>query len=212
MCWKSGIDVQVQPEKYEMGNIVFDEATTNHGPGKYLPRGPICIYNGKTIPCEMYVSERGGITSDILVAVLTVLDELDVFPRDSGITPFMPIDGHSSRLDLKFLTYTKNCNHQWEVFLSVLYATSLWKVGDTKEQNGTFESEWYRAKTSLYEYKGDFNLELKIKQEDVMPLLNRISEKSYGRVGSNLRALSDFGWNPPNCKLLDHPDIVGQEQ
>ena len=49
-------------------------------------------------------------------------------------------------------------------------------------------------------------------QEDVMPLLNRIFEKVYSRVDSNLRALSDCGWNQPNRKLLDHPDLVGQEQ
>ena len=48
MRWQLGINVRVQPEKDEMGNIVFDEATTNHGPGKYLPGGPTCIYNGKT--------------------------------------------------------------------------------------------------------------------------------------------------------------------
>ena len=40
VSWQSGIDVRVQPEKDEMGNIVFDKATTNHGPGKYLPGGP----------------------------------------------------------------------------------------------------------------------------------------------------------------------------
>ena len=84
----------MQLEKDEKGNIVFDEATKNYGPGKYLPGGPTCIYNGKQIPCATYVSESGGITADILVAVLTVLDELDVFPRDSGITPFMLINGH----------------------------------------------------------------------------------------------------------------------
>ena len=55
-------------------------------------------------------------------------------------------------------------------------------------------------------------MELKITQEDVMLLLNRISEKSYGCVESNLRALSDRGWNPPNRKILDHPYLVGQEK
>ena len=124
----------------------------------------------------------------------------------------MLIDGHSSRLDPKLLTYINNCNHQWKVCLSVPYATYLWYVGNIKEQNGTFKGEWYRAKTSLYKYKGDFNLELKTSQEDMMPILNRIFEKSYGRVESNLRALSDRGWNPPNRNILDHPDLVGQEQ
>ena len=49
-------------------------------------------------------------------------------------------------------------------------------------------------------------------QEGVMPLLNRIFEKSYSRIESNLHALSDRGWNPPKRKLLDHPDLVGKEQ
>ena len=89
----------------------------------------------------------------------------------------MLIDGHSSRLDPKFLTYINNCNHQWKVCLGVPYGKSLWKVGDIKEQNGTFKDEWYRAKTSLYEYKGDFNLELKFTQEDVRPLLDHIFKK-----------------------------------
>ena len=69
----------MQPEKYEMRNIVFDEATTNHGPGKYFPGGRTCIYNGKMISSATYVSESGGITADILIDVLTVLDELYVF-------------------------------------------------------------------------------------------------------------------------------------
>ena len=55
-------------------------------------------------------------------------------------------------------------------------------------------------------------MELKIAQEDVMLLLNRIFEKAYGRVESNLCALSYCGWNPSNRKLLDHPDLVGKEQ
>ena len=85
----------------------------------------------------------------IIVTVITVINKFYVFPRDSGITPFMIIDGHSSRLDPKLLTYIKNCNHRWKVCLGIMYATSLWKVGDRKEQNGTFKGEWYRDKTSL---------------------------------------------------------------
>ena len=148
--WQSGIDVRVQPEKDEMGNIIFDEATTNHRPGKYLPGGPTCIYNGKKIPCATYIIESSGIRAYIIVSLLTVLDELYVFPRDSGIISFMLINGHSSRLDPKFLTYINNCNHQWKVCLGVPYATSLWQVGDSNEHNGTFKGGWYRAKTSLY--------------------------------------------------------------
>ena len=42
--------------------------------------------------------------------------------------------------------------------------------------------------------------------------LGRILFQVYGRVESNTHALSDRGWNPPNRKLFDHPDLVGQEQ
>ena len=45
-----------------------------------------------------------------------------------------------------------------------------------------------------------------------MPLLNRIFKISYSRIESNLCALSYRGWDPPNRKLLDHLDLVGQEQ
>ena len=55
-------------------------------------------------------------------------------------------------------------------------------------------------------------MELKITQEDVMTLLNHIFEKSYGHVESNLCVIYDLGWNPPNRKHLDHPDLVVQEQ
>ena len=134
----------MQPEMDEMGNIVFDEDTKNHGPRIYLPGGITCIYKGKTIPSATYVSESGGITVDIFVAVRTILDELDVFPRDSGIYLFMLINGHSSSLDPKFLTCINNSNHQWKVCLGVPYATYLWQVGDSKEQNGKFKGECYR--------------------------------------------------------------------
>ena len=45
-----------------------------------------------------------------------------------------------------------------------------------------------------------------------MPLLNRIFKISYSRVESNICAISYHGQDPPNCKLLEHLDIVGQEQ
>ena len=62
--------------------------------GNTYPEGLPAYVTGKRYRAT-YVSETGIITADILVAVLTVLDELDVSPHDSGITPFMIIDGHS---------------------------------------------------------------------------------------------------------------------
>ena len=180
--WQSGIDVRVQPENDEMGETVMDETTTNHGAGKHLPGGPACACDDKMMPRATRVSESEGTTAGVLVDVLAVLDKLDAFPRDSGIDPFMVLDGHSSRSDPKFLAHINNCDHRWKACLGLPHATSLWQLGDGKEQNGTFKGEWHRAKTSLFVCKAEFNLDLKIMQEDVMPLLNRVFQKSHNRV------------------------------
>ena len=181
--------------------------------GNTSPEGLPAYLEGKDTVCNVtYVSESGGITADILVHGITILDELDVFPRGSGITPFLLLDGHQSRLDPKFLTYINNHDHRWKVCLGVPYVTSLWQLGDIPKQNGRFKDEWYRMKALLFKYKADYNLDLKITQEDVMPILNRIFAKSYDRVEWNLRVLSERGWNPPNRKLLEHPEVAAEEE
>ncbi len=43
--------------------------------------------------------------------------------------------------------------------------------------------------------------------KDVMPLLNRVFEHSYGRPANNRNATSDRGWSPTNCKLQSHPEL-----
>jgi hypothetical protein len=68
----------VEPVKGRDGNIKMD-GEDNFGPGKYFPGGPTCYHQGKEIPCAIYITEGGGISGDILVSVLTILDGLDVF-------------------------------------------------------------------------------------------------------------------------------------
>ncbi len=43
---------------------------------------------------------------------------------------------------------------------------------------------------------------------DVIPLLNKVFHKAFGRVEVNQRAISDRGWGPLNRKLLEHPHLV----
>ena len=51
-------------------------------------------------------------------------------------------------------------------------------------------------------------LPLTIGPTDIIPLVNRIFHKSYGSINSNLKALADRGWNPPNRKLLEHKELI----
>ena len=40
-----------------------------------------------------------------MVVMLGSIDKLGVFDRSDGIAPFLLLDGHGSRFDLKFLRY-----------------------------------------------------------------------------------------------------------
>jgi hypothetical protein len=77
----------------------------------------------------------------------------------------------------------------------------LWQVGDASEQNGTFKIEWTKVKEWMMAYKSINCLPCTIGPTDIIPLINRVFHKSYGNINSNLIALADRGWNPPNRKL-----------
>jgi hypothetical protein len=49
---------------------------------------------------------------------------------------------------------------------------------------------------------------LTINAWDIIPLLNKVFQHSYGRVPTNLKATSERGWCPANRKLLSHPDLL----
>jgi hypothetical protein len=210
--WATGIDTEVQPVRGADGKIRVDSESGNFGKGKYFPGGPTCSYRGKEVPCATFITEGGGISGKILVSILEILDELDVFPRvPGGPVPVLIIDGHESRLDPTFLIYINDDNHIWKVCLGVPYATSYWQVGDSAEQNGTFKVLWYREKAKLVSFKRDHYMPLTINGWDIMPLLNKIFFYSYGRVLTNLNATSERGWSPANRKLLSHPDLLPDE-
>ena len=63
------------------------------------------MYKDVHLPCMVPWSKKGSITSDILVSILTSLDDLKVFEvnRAAGFLPFLLVDGHGSRFQLLFL-------------------------------------------------------------------------------------------------------------
>ena len=88
----------------------------------------------------MVWSRGGGINPEILVDILATIDTLGVFAegRKAGAIPFFLVDGHGSRFGLKFLEYVSDKSHEWMVCIGVPYGTAIWQIGDSKEQNDSF--------------------------------------------------------------------------
>ena len=201
--WETGVDYQVDPvmvaDTEEEGEEKIDMSGVNVGDGKYFPGGPKCKFNGKVVDCVTYVSKSGGITAEILVEILKYFDSIDLFPRDTGITPLLLVDGHQSRLSPIFIDYINNDGHPWKVCLGVPYATSLWQQGDSSEHNGAFKVEWSREKADLLKWKTAHPLMGRsINAEDIMPLLSKTFHKTFGNVRNSKKAAADRGWNPLN--------------
>ena len=74
--WCTGINYSITPILSANGEDIDIEM--NVGKGKYYPGGPTCQFNGKKVHG---LSENGGITGDILVAILTYFDAMEVFPH-----------------------------------------------------------------------------------------------------------------------------------
>ena len=199
---EAGIDITVHPDGTTTDS---DFIIKNCGKGKYFPGGPECVYRGKTVPALVRWHESGSITSNILVEMLQTLDEMDLIPREDNVKPFILLDGHGSRLELPFLKYVNTPEDHWVACIGVPYGTALWQVGDSKEQNGSFNMAMTKAKQDLVALKDSLGLQNEgIVDTDLMPLINRAWDKSFARVEKNKNAISDRGWNPLNkCLLLD---------
>ena len=178
------------------------------GLGKPFPMGPVCNLNGIKVPTFCCASENGSITGDLLVKMLAAIDKLGVFDRSDGVPPFLLLDGHGSRFDLKFLQYINTDNTKWNVCIGVPYGTSYWQVGDSTEQNGCFKMALTKHKRNLLTRKEECRLEFAIEKVDVVYLVHQAWLDSFARVQSNKKAIAERGWNPLTYNCLLHPEIL----
>ena len=200
-----GIDGTIDPIRNSDGEI---DVAQNLGCGKFHPGGPKYKYNRKNVDCLAFATESGGITGNILVQFLTYFDLIDLFPRVSGgPIPVLIVDCHQSQLNPSFIHYINDERHHWNVCFGVPHATTIWQVGDASELNGNFKVEWYREKANLMVWKYVKTLPRSILPHDIMPLLNTVFHKAFGRIKGNQKAVADQGWYPPNRKLLEHPSL-----
>ena len=182
----------------------------NSGPGKRFPGGPTCQFKGKEIPCLTRWSKKGGITSEILIAILQALDETQIFDedRENGVKPLLLVDGHGSRFEIPFLRYISDDAHEWTVVIGVPYGTALWQVGDSPEQNGSFNMASVQVKKELVEQKEMMMLASpNIEAHDIMTIISRAWYKSFHCVDSNKKAIAERGWFPYNRNLMTYPII-----
>ena len=179
----------------------------NSGEGKLFPGGPTCLVKGIRVPCFIRWSEKGSMTSEILKEALETLDCLKVFDRVEGRKPFLLVDGHGSRFELPFLSYINDPDHEWVVCIGVPYGTGMWQVGDSKEQNGSYNIAMTNEKAKLLEERESKCINPTLETYDIIPLVNRCWPKSFGRKDKNQNAIADRGWYPFNRNLLTLPEV-----
>ena len=203
------IETGIDPTKHTTGDVTdSDFIDKNFGKDKVFPGGPSYNFRGKTIPCMVRWSAKGGITSEILADSLAHLDSFDLFDRENGKSPFLLLDGHNSRFQLPFLEYILNDAHRWTVCIGVPYGTAIWQVADSKEQNGSYKIALARAKKELVDSKLQMHIEpATLCPTDIVPLVNIAWEKSFTRTDLNKKAIAERGWTPLNRNLLLYKEI-----
>ena len=190
-----------------------DFIANNTGDGKLYPYGPSCFFKGKEVPCMVCNTESGSITSELLVSFLNKMDDLELFPRQDGLKPFLLLDGHGSRLELPFLQYVNDEDHRWIVCIGVPYGTSYWQVGDSSEQNGSYKMALTKSKRELVIKKQRSCFKNpRVEPYEIVMIVHEAWKKSFGRVEFNREAIAARGWYPLTRNLLDHPEIAATKE
>jgi hypothetical protein len=170
--------------------------------------GPVCTFQGKAVPCFVGSSPHAGITPELLTGMLRILDELDLFPRVDGRRPFLLLDGHWSRFDLDLLKYIRTIENQWSVCFGVPYATHIWQVADSSEQNGSYKIAEAGVKRKIMQKKSELRMDPRLGPTDIIPIVRMAWVRSFAHVQSNKNAIADRGWNPCNRALLTMDEIL----
>jgi hypothetical protein len=95
----------------------------------------------------------------------------------------------------------------WTCCIGVPYGTSMWQVGDSTEQDGTFKIESKKAKAATVMSKIRAGLPPTLERTGIVHIVNIAWKSSFARVATNKRAISARGWDPINYVLLDDPEL-----
>jgi hypothetical protein len=106
-----------------------------------------------------------------------------------------------------FLEYTLESNILWTCCIGVPYGTSVWQLGDSAEQNGTFKIESKKANAETVRCKIRAGLPATLESSDIVRIVNIPWQKLFAKVHTNLKAIADHGCPPLNYVLLDKPEL-----
>jgi hypothetical protein len=151
LSWKYGIDITKSiTTRDTVADNAIDIFINNSGVLTAMAGGPTCTFQGKEIPCFVCTSPKASISSRLLADMLSFIDSFIVFDRANGKKPFLLLDGHHSRMDLPFLDYIHDPDHEWACCIGVPYATHIWQVADSPQLNGSFKAELTKVKRRFF--------------------------------------------------------------
>jgi hypothetical protein len=205
---RTGVDYscqEVQESSSNENQDEYDYLINNLGKGKQYPGGPSCFYEGKEIPCMVEFTPGGSMSGEILTKIFTTIDELR--SRKKGLRPFVLLDGHGSRFNVKFLEYITDDSHKWSVCIGVPYGTSLWQVGNSTEQNGVFKVRLTSFKQKIMDSRYEKMMGIELIPSDIIPIVNYAWMGSFENQKNNKKAIFERRWNPLNRMLLLHPKL-----
>ena len=202
----TGMDQFADVEGNAAEEDFFDK---NSGPGKLYPGGPTCLFKGVEVPCMCRWTPKGSIDGSILLDILRTIDLLGVYKaeREEGLKPMLLLDAHGSRFDLDLLTYVNTPATEWCLCIGVPYGTSLWQVGDSSQQNGSYKMATASFKRILLKKKLEQSMSPHIFPHEIMLIINYAWNKSFTRVDKNKTAVCERGWFPYNRNLLTDPSL-----
>jgi hypothetical protein len=89
--WVPGIDIQNIDALQTVDSNIEDSKflTANNGDGNFAPGGLTCYINDKEVPYFILQSPHRGITGKLLTQCLMYMNELELFPKEEGLSPFL---------------------------------------------------------------------------------------------------------------------------
>ena len=96
-------------------------------------------------------------------------------------------------MDFQFLQYINAEETKWATCIGVPYGTALWQVGDSSEQNGSFNIELARAKEQIVDSRQGKCTHACLHSYDIIPLVNASWFPSFARVDTNKKAIAQRG-------------------
>jgi hypothetical protein len=167
----------------------------SNGIGRMFPFGPTCTFNGVLAPTIVTCSKNGSIMSQSLTNMLKRMDDLMLFDRRDGRNPFLLCDRHGIRFKEPLLEYTLESNRPWNWCIGVpYYDTSVWQLGDSVEQNGTFKIESKKANADIVTAKIRACLPATPERSAIVRSINVTWQKSFAQVETNKKAIAARVW------------------